>query len=141
MESIAISKMPPFAGKELRLESYCSCCLEPITIVMKDGELVSRRPETVRIHVSQSPFDWNRTNIVSMCDAMNYVADADHALAYEKKISRRGVLFTIEQAERFVADTAKNRMWHYDWPPVSVNPEKILAGIRALGVDVANWTP
>jgi hypothetical protein len=30
-------------------------------------------------------------------------------------------------------------MWHYDWPPVQVRPERIIAGIRALGVDVGNW--
>lgn len=139
MESIAISKMPPFAGKTLAIESYCSCCLAPVRIEAKDGELLSRRPDTVRVHVSMSPFDWNKTNITCMCDAMNFVADAAHATRYEKTISRRGVLFTLEQAQRFVADTGKNRMWRYDWPPVSVHPERILAGIKALGVDVANW--
>jgi hypothetical protein len=139
MESIAISKMPPFAGKEIRLESYCACCLAPVSIVTKDGEILSRKPESVRIHVSASPRDWNKTNIVSMCDAMNFVADAEHAVAYEKQISRRGVVFQLEQAQRFVADTAKNRMHRYDWPPARVIPERIIAGIKALGVDVTNW--
>jgi len=139
MESIAISKMPPFAGKDVRLESYCACCLAPVTIVARDGEILSRAPETVLIHVSASPRDWNKTNIVSMCDSMNFVADDEHALAYEKQIARRGVLFRLEQAQRFVADTAKNRMHNYEWPPARVIPEKIIAGIRALGVDVSNW--
>jgi alkylmercury lyase-like protein len=139
MESMAISKMPPFAGKEIRLESYCACCLEPVTITTRDGEVLTRRPESILIHVSSSPFDWNKTNIVSMCDSMNFVADADHAVAYEKKICRRGVLFRLDQAERFVADTAKNRMHRYDWPPARVIPERTIAGIRALGVDVSNW--
>ena len=58
---------------------------------------------------------------------------------YERAISRRGVLFTPEQAQRFVADTGKNRMWRYDWPPVQFNPERVIAGIKALGVDVTNW--
>jgi len=139
MESVAISKMPPLAGKEVRLESYCACCLSPVTIVAGDGEILSRKPDAVRIHVSASPRDWNKTNIVSMCDAMNFVADAEHALAYEKQIARRGVLFRLDQAQKFVADTAKNRMHRYDWPPVRVIPERIIAGIRALGVDVTNW--
>ena len=139
MESMAISKMPPFAGKEIRLESYCACCLAPVTIVTRDGEILSRSPESVLIHVSASPWDWNKTNIVSMCDSMNFVADAEHATGYEKKISRRGVLFGLDQAQRFVADTAKNRMHRYDWPPARVMPERIIAGIRALGVDVTNW--
>jgi sugar lactone lactonase YvrE len=70
---------------------------------------------------------------------MNFVLDADHALALERTLCRRGVLFTLEQAARFVADTGKNRMWRYDWPPVSLRPERVIAGIRALGVDVTNW--
>lgn len=139
MESMAISKMPPFAGKEIRLESYCACCLAPVTIATRDGEILSCSPESVLIHVSASPSDWNKTNIVSMCDSMNFVADAEHATAYEKKICRRGVLFRLDQAQRFVADTAKNRMYRYDWPPARVIPERIIAGIRALGVDVTNW--
>jgi hypothetical protein len=139
MESVAISRMPPFAGKELGLESYCACCLAPVSLRARDGEILARAPASVLIHVSTSPRDWNKTSIVAMCDSMNYVLDAEHALAYERSVCRRGVLFTLEQAERFVADTGKNRMWHYDWPPARVVPERIIAGIKALGVDVANW--
>ena len=139
MESVALSRMPPFAGKEIRLESYCACCLAPVTLVTRDGEILSRTPASVLIHVSSSPRDWNRTNIVCMCDSMNYVHDADHALVHERNHSRRGVLFTLEQAQRFVADTGKNRMWRYEWPPVQFNPDRVIAGIKSLGVDVSNW--
>ena len=139
MESVALSRMPPFAGKEIRLESYCACCLAPVTLVTRDGEILSRTPASVLIHVSSSPREWNRTNIVCMCDSMNYVHDAEHALVHERNHSRRGVLFTLEQAQRFVADTGKNRMWRYDWPPVQFNPERVIAGIKALGIDVTNW--
>jgi hypothetical protein len=139
MESVALSRMPPFAGKEVRLESYCACCLTPVTLTTRDGEILSRAPESVLIHVSSSPREWNTTNIVCMCDSMNYVLDAEHARAYERKICRRGVLFTLEQALRFVADTGKNRMWRYDWPPVTLRPERVINGIRALGVDVTSW--
>ena len=139
MESIALSRMPPFTGREVRLESYCACCLAPITLVTRDGDILSHAPESVLVHVSTSPREWNTTNIVCMCDSMNYVLDAEHALAYERQICRRGVHFTPEQAKRFVADTGKNRMWRYDWPPVSLRPERVIAGIRALGVDVTNW--
>lgn len=139
MESIALSRMPPFAGTEIRLESYCSCCLAPITIVVKDGEVLSKKPDGVCIHISTSPRDWNKDNIVSMCDSMNYVYDAAHAATYEKQVARRGVLVTLEQARKFVADTAANRMYRYDWPPVSVRPQRIIAGLKALGVDLSNW--
>jgi len=139
MESIALSRMPPFEGKEIRLESYCACCLAPVTIVVRDGELLSRTPASVLIHVSSTPREWNTANIVCMCDSMNFVHDAQHAQTYERAISRRGVVFTPEQAQRFVADTGKNRMWRYDWPPVSFDPERVITGIRALGVDVSDW--
>ena len=139
LESIALSRMPPFAGKEIRLESYCACCLQPVTIVVKDGEVLSKQPDSVCVHISTSPRDWNKDNIVSMCDSMNYVHDAAHAEAYEKQIARRGVLVTLEQARRFVADTAANRMYRYDWPPVSVKPARIIAGLKAIGVDLSNW--
>ncbi len=79
MESVALSRMPPFAGKEVRLESYCACCLAPVSLATRDGDIVSRVPEPVLIHVSTSPREWNTTNIVCMCDSMNYVADAEHA--------------------------------------------------------------
>jgi hypothetical protein len=139
MESVALSRMPPFEGKEIRLESYCACCLAPVTIMARDGELLSRTPASVLIHVSSTPREWNTMNIVCMCDSMNFVHDAEHAQSYERAISRRGVLFTPEQAQRFVADTGKNRMWRYDWPPVTFRPERVIAGIRALGVDITNW--
>jgi hypothetical protein len=139
LESIALSRMPPFAGKEIRLESYCACCLQPVTIVVKDGEVQSKKPDGVCVHISTSPRDWNKDNIVSMCDSMNYVHDAAHAEAYEKQIARRGVLVTLDQARRFVADTAANRMYKYDWPPVSVKPARIIAGLKAIGVDLSNW--
>ena len=139
MESVALSRMPPFAGKEMRLESYCACCLKPVTVVARDGELLSRSPESVMVHVSSTPREWNTVNIVCMCDSMNYVHDAEHAATYERQVSRRGVLFRLEQAQRFVADSGKNRMWRYEWPPVSLDPERVIAGVKALGVDVTSW--
>lgn len=139
MESMAISLMPPFGGKELRLESYCPCCLDPVSLTVRDGAVLSRAPETIRIHVSHSPRDWNVADIVCMCDGMNFVLDAEHAARYERQISRRGVLFTLEQAQRFVAGTGQNRMHRYDWEPVPLIPERVLKGIAALGVDVSPW--
>ena len=139
MESIAISRMPPFAGLEMRLESYCACCLDPVSIVVRDGTVLSASPAPPLIHVSSSPRDWNAVDIVCMCDSMNFVRDAEHALAYEKQVCRRGVVFTLEQARRFVAATGESRMHRYDWEPVPLIPSRVIAGVKALGVDVANW--
>src|SRR6266480_7929254 len=38
-EAMAVSNMPPFQGKECRLESYCACCLQPITIISNTFEV------------------------------------------------------------------------------------------------------
>lgn len=141
MESVAISKMPPFAGKQLHLESYCACCLEPITLDFRDGELLARSADSVLIHVSMPPEQWGIPSVMPMCDAMNYVLDADHAGRYERKIGKRGVVFTIEQAQPFVAGVANNRMWDYHWYPGPMRPDTIFDGIKALGVDVSTWEP
>ncbi len=138
MESVAISKMPPFAGRALRLESYCACCLAPVSLTARDGEVRADGPAPL-IHVSTTPREWNAADIVCMCDSMNFVLDAEHALAYERQIARRGVLFTLEQARRFVAGTGDNRMHRDDWEPVPLIPARVIAGVKALGVDVSNW--
>src|SRR6476660_1435167 len=96
MESVALSKMPPFAGKEVRLESYCACCLAPVVVVARAGAILSQTPASLLIHVSTTPREWNTTDIVCMCDSMNYVLDAKHAETYERQVCRRGVLFTLE---------------------------------------------
>jgi hypothetical protein len=139
MESVAISKMPPFAGRTLALESYCACCLAPISLTARDGAIVGAAPPEPLIHVSTSPRDWNVTSIVCMCDGMNYVLDREHAERYERQTCRRGVLFTLAQAARFVASTGESRMYRYDWEPVALVPSRVIAGIKAIGVDVTNW--
>jgi hypothetical protein len=137
MESIAVSRMPPFAGKELTLESYCACCLTPITLHATDG--VVTPADGALLHLSTTPYDWFNDDIVAMCDSMNFVLDADHADRYERSVCRRGVLMTIAQATMFVARTAEERMWHYDWPPGILNPQVVVKAIKALGVDVSAW--
>jgi hypothetical protein len=139
MESIAISMMPPFKGKTLTIESYCACCLAPVRVRTCDEETLGAEPKDVLVHVSLSPREWNTTNIVCMCDSMNYVHDRAHAARYEAQLGRRGVVFTLEQARRFVTGTGKARMWNYERQPDYVRPQRIIDGIRALGVDVSGW--
>ncbi|HYD46931.1 MAG TPA: organomercurial lyase [Terriglobales bacterium] len=139
MESLAICMMPPFAGKLLRIEGYCACCLAPVSLLTRDGETLAATPESTLIHVSLSPRQWNEVDIVPMCDSMNFVLDEDHATAYERSLGRRGVRFTLAQARRFIAGTGKGRMWDYQRPPDYIRPQRIIDGIRALGVDVSPW--
>ena len=147
-ESIRVWKNAPlfFAGHAARLQRACERCgfrfdhsaLATAEKLLRQGKLDAAIAEYAKV-VADNPRDWNTTNIICMCDTMNYVQDAEHALAYERHICRRGVLFTLEQARRFVASTATSRMWNYAWPPVTFHPERVIAGIKALGVDVSNW--
>lgn len=136
LESVAISRMPPFAGKVIILQSYCACCLAPIELTATDGVVT---PGAL-IHISTTPWDWNNNDIVHQCDSMNYVLDAAHAERYERTVSRRGVLLTVEQAASFVKATADARMWDYDWEAATIDPKAVIFGMKQLGVDVSAWT-
>jgi hypothetical protein len=138
LESVAISKMPPFAGKELTLRSYCACCLGAIELTAVDGVVTA--PEGVLVHVSTSPWDWNNDDIVHQCDSMNYVLGPEHAERYERIVSRRGVLLTIDQTAMFVKATGDSRMHDPDWAPATLNPPAVILGMKQLGVDVSAWT-
>ena len=139
MESIAFSRMPPFEGKDVRFESWCACCFEPISFTARDGDVVERSPASFLIHVGANPWDWGNVDITAMCDTMNFVLDADHAERYEREVSRRGVLFTLDQAKLFVGPTGKHRMWDYHWAPSQMVPDAIVKGVQMLGVDTSNW--
>ncbi len=138
LESVAISKMPPFAGTTLTLRSYCACCLAPVELQAQDG--VVSPTDGALVHISSTPWDWNNDDIVHQCDSMNFVLNADHAERYERTTSRRGVLLTIEQTTLFVKATGDERMWQYDWAPATINPKAVIYGMKQLGVDVSNWT-
>ena len=140
MESMAFSKMPPFAGKEVRFESWCACCLEPMSYTSTDGGVPENRSHPdMRIHVGLSPWDWGNVDITLMCDSMNLVIDPDHAERYERQVSRRGVMLTPDQAVLFVSVVAKDRMWDYHWPTVPMMPAMIFKGMEMLGVDTSSW--
>jgi hypothetical protein len=138
LESVAISRMPPFEGKQLVLKSYCACCLSPVELSAKDG--VVTPSDVALVHISTSPWDWNNDDILHQCDSMNFVLDADHADRYERIISRRGVRLTIDQTAMFVKATADSRMWDRDWAPATIDPKAVIFGMKQLGVDVSSCT-
>lgn len=140
MEAMPFSKLPPFADKVVTFESYCSCCLEPVSLSAKKGEFIERKPDGLLVHVSTSPWDWQLIDTMYQCDSMNFVIDAEHAARYEREIGRLGVLFTLEQAMVFAGGSGDRRMWNYHAPPEVSSPDKVIAGARGLGVDVTNWS-
>lgn len=138
-EAVAVSNMPEFHGTEVRLESYCACCLEPITLWSKSFEIQRTSPRDPLVHIAMPFWDWVHDDMKAMCDNTNLVIDMDHALRYEKQIGRRGIVMTLEQVRAYVEPAVGIRQWDYHWPPQSMNPEKIMARIRALGVDLGPW--
>ncbi len=138
-EAMAVSNMPPFQGKECRLESFCACCLEPITIIDTSFQLQSCDPAGVLWHVNKSPWDWGNVDMGSMCDSMNFVMNEDHARAYELQTGTRGVFCPIEAGKEFVRYTAETRMHDYHWPPGVMDPAAIIERFRSLGCDVSVW--
>ncbi|MDG2026444.1 MAG: organomercurial lyase [Acidimicrobiales bacterium] len=137
MEAVAFSNMPPFEGKECRLDSYCMCCMEPISFTAVSGKVVEADP--LLLHVSTSPYDWFNNDLMIQCDSMNFVKDEEHAERFEKEVCRRGVVFTLDQALTFVSGAVGERMWTYTKPSERMDPGSVLEGVRGLGVDVTNW--
>jgi alkylmercury lyase-like protein len=138
-EAMAVSNMPPFKDKTLRLESYCVCCLAPITIESRNFELLSVEPAGVLEHINVSPWDWINVNMERMCDAMNFVLDAEHAARYERQTASRGILVPLPTAKEFVRSVAEVRMWDYHWPSAGMDPGQVIQGFRDKGVDVSCW--
>ena len=138
-EAMAVSNMPPFKGKECRLEAYCACCLAPITIIDKEFELLSCDPGGVLWHVTKTPWDWGNVDMGSMCDSMNFVLNAEHAENYERQTGTRGVHCPIEAGKEFVRYTGKIRMYDYHWPPGTMDPPAIIERFRSIGCDVSAW--
>jgi len=139
-EALGASNSPHVRGQRLCFESFCVCCLESVVLELEDFRIINRVPEGVLIHVTESPWDWCNIDMCSMCDATNFVAGPQHADRYEREMSRRGVLMTLEQARDYISFVAQQRLWDYHWPPLTMDPPAILDRLRELGVDVANWT-
>lgn len=140
-EALGASNSPQVRGKTLRFEMFCACCLEPITVVMRDMEILERSHPEPLIHVSESPWDWNTIDMVSMCDATNIVIDREHGERYERMQSRRAVTMTLEQAREYIRWVAESRLWDYHWPSLSMDPAGIFGRLEAVGVDVSPWQP
>jgi hypothetical protein len=139
MESVAVSKTPKLRDRDITIETYCACCLERVTLVWRNGDLVRANPEDPLIHVSLHPDDWAIPTVWRMCDSMNFVLDAEHAARSEAAMSRRGVLFTLDQAKTFVAVAGDHRVWEYDWYTGPLQPAGLIERIKALGVDTSPW--
>ena len=140
-EALGASNSPQVRGQTLRFEMFCACCLEPIAVVLRDYEILERSHPEPLIHVTESPWDWNSVDMISMCDATNIVIDAEHGERYERMQSRRAVTMTLEQAREYIRFVAETRLWNYHWEPLSMDPAFIFERLQSFGIDVSPWVP
>jgi len=138
-EAVAVSKMPHFEGREVRLESYCACCLEPITFWSREFEITRSKPEAPLVHCATPVWDWVHDDMKAMCDNVNLVIDREHAAVYERQIGRRGILFSMQQVKDYVEPAIGVRGWDYHWPSQSMNPERLIERLRELEIDLSPW--
>jgi hypothetical protein len=140
-EVLGASNSPQVRGATLRFESACACCLEPISLRLRDFEVLAAEPTEPLIHVSETPWYWLNRDMISMCDVTNFVLDRQHGERYERMQGRRGVYFTLDQAREYVRFVAEARIWDYHWAAMSLDPAAILERMASLGIDVSPWTP
>ena len=138
-EAVAVSNMPHFHDQEVRLESYCACCLEPITFWSKNFEIQRYEPFEPIVHVAMPVWDWVHNDMKAMCDNTNLVFDREHAARYEEQIGRRGVVFTMDQVRRYVEPGVGKRGWDYHWASQSMDPERLIGWMHELGIDLSPW--
>ena len=141
-EILGASNSPQVRDKDLHFESACECCLEPITLELRNFEVISCSPSEPLIHVTESPWYWLNRDMISMCDVTNFALDRHHGERYERMQGRRGVYFTLAQAREYVRTVAETRLWDYHWAPMTgFDPRTIFAGMEALGIDTGPFTP
>jgi Alkylmercury lyase len=137
-EVLGFSNSPAVVEAVVRCESCCECCFTPITVEVRGLEVLSCEPTEPLIHVTETPWEWLKVDMVSMCDTTNFALDAAHAERYEHMQGRRGVLFTLAQATEYIRFVAEARLWDYHWPPMTgatVRGDALLDRLDAVGLD------
>ena len=56
LEALAVSSL--FPGREVRIDSLCPDCGEPLSIAMSGGELLSTSPDSVVAHINVPVSQW-----------------------------------------------------------------------------------
>ena len=56
LEALAVSWL--FPGREIRMESLCPDCGEPLSLNMRDGEMLSMEPPTTVAHINVPVAKW-----------------------------------------------------------------------------------
>jgi hypothetical protein len=81
VECCGISSM--FPGKEVVVESVCRQTKKPITIVQKDGNILSYEPKTLRVHLGY-PLSSLPDRILSWCDYNSFFSSEEAVNEWRK---------------------------------------------------------
>ena len=73
-----------FPGKEVVVESVCRQTKKPITLIMKDGNILSYEPKTLRVHMGY-PARELADRILSWCDYNSFFSSEDAVNEWRKK--------------------------------------------------------
>jgi Alkylmercury lyase len=140
MEGLTIGALPPLESKVITLRSYCACCFMPIELEVRGQEVLSASPVLPLISVVRSPYDWEGgVSAEIVCDSFHYVLDETHAERFGRRILRRGMTMTMDQARLLTTDTAARRMKDPHFPQIRIEAEPMIAFLERIGVDTAVW--
>ena len=73
-----------FPGKEVVVETVCRQTKKPITIIMKDGNMLSYEPKTTRVHLGY-PARTLPDRILSWCDYNSFFSSQEAVNEWRKK--------------------------------------------------------
>jgi len=119
MEATAVSRMPAFEDKPLRLESYCACCFEPIALDVRNGVLESASVDADALADPRQPqpLDWGNPNIEMMCDSMKLRARCVPRLGPTKPRPVGWACCSPSTRPDLRGRHRDNRMWTTTGPP------------------------
>jgi hypothetical protein len=123
-------------AKETRVESYCHHCAEPISILLRNGKVVSSLPRDPRIFLSMPVARWYE-NLVNTCsNNMVYFASEDHMSQWLNENPLEGESLSVENMAEVCQPLSKGRM-ELDWqrPP----KEEVMAYWDSVGMTSGFW--
>ena len=130
VECCGISSM--FPGKEVVVESVCRQTKKPITIVQKDGHILSYEPNTLRVHMGHAL----RTlpdRILSWCDYNSFFSSEEAVNEWRKNNPHvRGITRDPVTLSHFVRLAAAGRL-NYDYG-LKVPILTMLMNVKKLGL-------
>ena len=128
-----------FPGKTVSIDSSCPDCWEPVSLKVKDRQLLHLEPATAVIHIGIHP-SRKRENWIVTCDNINFFPSKEHVDAWVKVFpEKRGVIMPADMGPGWVDGMAEMRYYDYDRGPDIPIAAAIIGRFREMGLDVSAW--